>query len=715
MPSPLNFVRLMIISFSLTCALPSVAAEINKDDLDAQKELLQLRIDSGRELLQKDIEAQWKRLDAIDKRIDDQVNRVSDIGNAVDRFTAISGWISILITVLLASGGLVGYFSVVAKAKREAKETASNWFAENEKELRAKIDSLHSHARDNINHSVQSVQDSATEAQAVIERTQKTIGLMQSDTSPNPDNDKDTKTLLRRTDELKDIPENNYSFDDWNTRAFAAYKAGKLEEATLYWEKATKVPTASLVNSAQAIFNQAFTLGQMGKTEEEIVLYDQLIDTYADDNTPALREQVAKAMGNKAVLLGEMEKNEEAIALCDQLIATYADDKTPALRNLVAQARFNKAVTLGKMEKNEEEIALYDQLIATYADDKTPALRNLVAQAMSNKAVTLGKMEKNEEAIALYNQLIATYADDKTPALRNLVAQAMFNKAVTLGKMEKNEEEIALYDQLIATYADDKTPALRELVAKAISNKAVTLGKMEKNEEAIALYDQLIATYADDKTPALREQVAQAMFNKTVRLRKMEKKEEEIALYDQLIATYADDKTPALRELVAKAMSNKAVTLGKMEKNEEAIALYDQLIATYADDKTPALRELVAKTMNGKGFSHLLLAKKNWTNRDLALDYLTWAKESLQGCLKRKPQWGMALGNLAYVQWLLGKPQAVEQAFHNALAAGENGGEMLYKGTLDDIAQHSIPEDIGFRELVDRLWAEYQGNRPSNT
>ncbi len=198
------------------------------------------------------------------------------------------------------------------------------------------------------------------------------------------------------------------------------------------------------------------------------------------------------------------------------------------------------------------------------------------------------------------------------------------------------------------------------------------------------------------------------MFNKALMLRKMEKAEEAIALYDQLITTYLDDTTPALRDPVANAILNKAAMLGKMEKTEEAITLYAQLIATYAKDKTPALREHVANAINCKGFYQLLFAKKNWTKRDLAHDLLARAAENLRACLTTKPQWYVALGNLAYVQWLQGKQQAAEHSFRNALSASEDGSEMFYKAMLDDIARNPIPEDKGFRELVDRLWIEYQ-------
>jgi len=67
----------LVLGFCLCAALMATAAEpvsVTKDELAAQKELLQIQIDSKKELLQKDIESQNRRIDAVDKRIDDQLS-----------------------------------------------------------------------------------------------------------------------------------------------------------------------------------------------------------------------------------------------------------------------------------------------------------------------------------------------------------------------------------------------------------------------------------------------------------------------------------------------------------------------------------------------------------------------------------------------------------------------------------------------------------------
>lgn len=535
-----SFLRLLVLSLLFSLALPAAANEkFGQVELDAQKELLQLKIDSSRELTQKDVDSLKSRIDALDKRLDDQNNRVGDIGQAVDRFAVITGIAGLVVTLLLALGGLAGYFSVTRQAKEEAKTASRQWFDSNHEDLLAQIDELKKKAargHQAIELSVNAVAQQRDAAMAHLQEGMKTSG---EDSTPI---NRDEEAALRQSaEEIKTKPEASYSFKDWNTRAFDAYHAKQYEDAALYWKHASSIPNAGAVKAAQALFNRALTLNQLQRHAEACDTYQQLIDTYSSDYTPAIREQVAKAM---------------------------------------------------------------------------------------------------------------------------------LNRGATCGQMQKPAEEIAAYQQLVDTYSSDNTPAIRKQVTMAMRNMGIVLGQMQKPVEEVAIYQLLIANYSSDNAPAIREQVAKALFD----------------------------------------MGN---TLGAIQKPDEACAAYQQLITAYSSDTTPAIREQVANAFNGKGFVQLLKAKKVWQNREQALSLLSEAQNDLLASLELRTDCGMTYGNLAYVQWLFGEALAAENSFRSALAAPQNSGEALYKGTVADIEQHTIAEDEGFREMVERLWAEHQAAKSS--
>jgi len=67
---------------------------------------------------------------------------------------------------------------------------------------------------------------------------------------------------------------------------------------------------------AMALVNKGVRLGGLGRSEEEIVVYDDVISRFADIDEPALREQVAMAFNGRAWKVYEKKVH----ALVDQAI-----------------------------------------------------------------------------------------------------------------------------------------------------------------------------------------------------------------------------------------------------------------------------------------------------------------------------------------------------------------------------------------------------------
>ncbi len=90
---------------------------------------------------------------------------------------------------------------------------------------------------------------------------------------------------------------------------------------------------------AEALFDLGVVLGELGRSEDAVAAYDQVIARYGDADSPALAERVAKALVNKGARLGVLGRSEDAVAAYDQVIARYGDADSPALAEQVAKAR----------------------------------------------------------------------------------------------------------------------------------------------------------------------------------------------------------------------------------------------------------------------------------------------------------------------------------------------------------------------------------------
>ena len=114
-----------------------------------------------------------------------------------------------------------------------------------------------------------------------------------------------------------------------------------------------------------------------------IGLIESLLNGKAANND--LKELMAMALFNKGVCLGQLGKNEEAIKTYDEVISRFGDSPEPALKAQVAMALNNKGVCLGQLGRNEEEIKTYDEVISRFGDSPEPALKAQVAMARSMK------------------------------------------------------------------------------------------------------------------------------------------------------------------------------------------------------------------------------------------------------------------------------------------------------------------------------------------
>ena len=187
---------------------------------------------------------------------------------------------------------------------------------------------------------------------------------------------------------------------------------------------------------------------QLGRSEDAIAVYDDLLARFGTATELPLREQVAKALVDKGVTLGTLGRSEEAIAVYDDLLARFGTATELPLRERVAKALFSKGVTLDELGRSEDAIAVFDDLLARFGT--ATELREQVANALVSKGVALDKLGRSEDAIAVFDDLLARFGT--ATELREQVANALVNKGVALDKLGRSEDAIAVYDDLLARF-----------------------------------------------------------------------------------------------------------------------------------------------------------------------------------------------------------------------------------------------------------------------
>lgn len=325
----------------------------------------------------------------------------------------------------------------------------------------------------------------------------------------------------------------------------------KASELAIQIGKAIQKPSIKITaNVVCMLVVKGLTLGQLGRSEDEIAVYNEVLDSVGAASEPELRECVANALVGKGAALGQLGRSEDEIAVYDEVLNRFDAATEPELRVCVAKALINKGITLHQLGRRDDEIAVYDELIIRYDSAPEQEVRKYVALALVNKGITLGKQDQPQEAIIVYNNMLTRFDAVIDPVIRNYVARALINKGVMLGRLNRPEEAVTVYDTVLNRFGVATEPELRESVVKALVNKGIRLGNLNRHEEFIAVCDEVLNRFGTATEPMMRIRVAQALVNKGATLSHLRRRDEAIAVFDEVQNRFSTATEPALRELV---------------------------------------------------------------------------------------------------------------------------------------------------------------------
>jgi tetratricopeptide (TPR) repeat protein len=408
-------------------------------------------------------------------------------------------------------------------------------------------------------------------------------------------------------------------------------------------------------------------LGELGRAEEAVAAYEEVVARFGDSAGDELGEQVAKALFNKGVQLGKLDRAAEAIAVYDEVVARFGDSAAEAEREAVGRALVNKGIRLGALGRNEEEIAVYDEVVARFETASEEPLQEAVGRALFNKAVTLGELDRPDDAVVVYDDILARFGEAEAYLLRERVAKTLLNKGIKLGDLDRTEEELKAYEEIVRRSDDATQPVMLEILAKALASIANVLSETEgRSGDALAVYDELVARFGDSRLPVLCQQVASALNSKAIAFGEQDQPAEAVAVLDDLLARYGESDEPILREHVARALNNKGIALTTLERPEEAIEAYAEVIARYGDSDDPILREGVARSIQGRA---VRLGDLGRLEEELAAydDLIARYDDPAEGA-GVEIQVAMAMFNKAVRLGQLGQPENRVAAFEDLIA-----------------------------------------------
>ena len=505
----------LLFTFIFSMNLFAVNHDIHREISDIKLQLQEIKLLDARderenklEKLEKDIKKLEEKFnqnnidkEKLDGKIGAQNKLISEIASNTNRVSWLISMFGVLITVIIIFFALKFGKDIdqeIQNIKIEAEKKLKNWV---DKKAESEFKPLIDNAKDEIK-------------KETLDRFDLFVKSLQKN------NDKDKK----------------YSYAILFRLAIVSYEENNIEEAISNLEEAITLAETDKEYS-QALFTKALILGQLGKYEEEIKVYDELIERFKNSKESNIIEHVANALVNKGSSLVQLGKLEEEIKTYDELIERFKDSKENNILEHVVRALYNKGVNFEESGKLEKAIEVYDELIERFEDSKENNILNQVAKAFLNKGVIFVKLGKLEKAIAINDELIERFEDSKENHILESVAKALLNKGVSLGQLGKLEQEIEIYDELIERFEDSKENSILEKVTIALYNKAIRFGQLGKLKESVETYNELIERFKNSKENKIIKMLISSLLNKIETNIVLSNKNsvEDLSLYSNLI------------------------------------------------------------------------------------------------------------------------------------------------------------------------------------
>ncbi len=261
---------------------------------------------------------------------------------------------------------------------------------------------------------------------------------------------------------------------------------------------------------AQAIINLGLHFDVADQLDVALAYYEKAIALLEPQQEPSQRASLVYAFSMKADIYTQREAYEEALLILDDVLRRFGDDDEVEVQAEIAPAMIDRAVILGETGMRAEEIAIYDEVIAKFAEMDNADLREAVARAIVFKGAALAQLERIAEAIRCMDQALAYERADDNSELRDSMDQARFwlvniliDRTDDLARAEaesiatrRAEEASVIYQRFWIALLDQRTgdaEAMRQRLGKisepsaALVDAALELAKANFGQATVRL------------------------------------------------------------------------------------------------------------------------------------------------------------------------------------------------------------------------------------
>lgn len=266
----------------------------------------------------------------VEKRIEDQNRLIENTNTHFNFFLTMIGFAA-------TAFGIVGFFSFGERARKEARIEVDNWFNNNAKhvtdKLEADFEELKKDYEAHISKKKSEVDDAIDEFKESIYQKVSHTANVQIEFSQD-----EKKRLIEKEILLKQKPEIFYSYDEFDTRALAAFSRNDYITATHFWEEAQEKSDIRDVQRVHAIFYRGLSTNRQKLYNKAIQIFDALLKEYGHKINSENKIYIIKSMRNKGSAYNNLKDYDSAKKVYLELVEKFNDDEDANILEHVAKA-----------------------------------------------------------------------------------------------------------------------------------------------------------------------------------------------------------------------------------------------------------------------------------------------------------------------------------------------------------------------------------------
>lgn len=327
-----------------------------------------------------------------------------------------------------------------------------------------------------------------------------------------------------------------------------------------------------------ALLEKGLVLDGLGRCDEAIETYDELLGRFSETDDQKTLEHVAWAMYDMARAVRRLGREEQAAVVYEELIDRFSDSRNKEIRPLVSWSLWS----LYMLGRRDEE-AVSRALVERGDDEFDVELRDRVLFAYCTLGALAGGQGDSENAFSLLDAVTARAGSTRNPAEQVQVHNALTQKAYVLERLGRYEDAVAVYDDVIPRLV---ASAQRERAFDVRRRRAIALDRAGHSEEALGAYDDALGEIARVAEPFAEEQAFRLLTGKALTLWNLTRGDEALLVSDGALRLYREldaETAAAVRAIAIRVVLEKVELLCAYGRSDQAGAVEGELVGLLGD------------------------------------------------------------------------------------------------------------------------------------